>query len=42
MHDAVPPHVFSVVREYLENEFPEQWIGQGGLAFRSARLILIP
>jgi hypothetical protein len=37
MHDAVPPHVLSAVREFLENEFTEQWIGQGGPTFRPVR-----
>lgn len=36
MQDAVP-HVLSAVREFLRNEFPEQWIGQGGPTFWSAR-----
>jgi hypothetical protein len=30
MHDAVPPHVLSAVREFLENVFLEQQIRQGG------------
>jgi hypothetical protein len=38
MHDAAPPHVLSAVREFLEKVFPEQWIGQGGPTFWSARL----
>jgi hypothetical protein len=37
MQDAVPPHVLSAVREFLRNEFPGQWIGQGGPTFWSAR-----
>jgi len=37
MHDAAPPHFLSAVREFLEKGFPEQWIGQGGPTFWSAR-----
>ena len=28
-HDGAPPHFSQVVRQYLNNEFPNQWIGLG-------------
>lgn len=30
MHDGAPPHFSVIVREYLDNRFPNQWIGRGG------------
>jgi len=31
MHDGVLPHFLLAVWEFLDNVFPEQWIGRGGL-----------
>ena len=29
-HDGVPPYFSQVVRQYLNNKFPNRWIGHGG------------
>ena len=29
-HDGAPPHNASIVRNYLDEEFPGRWIGRGG------------
>lgn len=30
MHDGAPPHFSHIVRNHLNNRFPDQWIGRGG------------
>jgi len=29
-HDGAPPHFSQVVRQHLNNKFPNRWIGRGG------------
>jgi len=29
-HDGAPPHFSQVIRQYLNHEFPNRWIGRGG------------
>jgi hypothetical protein len=43
MHDDASPHVLLAAWEFLNNVFPEQWIGRGGPTARPARsLIEVP
>jgi len=30
-HDGAPPHYTRCVREYLNESFPNRWLGRGGL-----------
>lgn len=30
MHDGAPPHFLLAFREFLNNLFPERWMGRGG------------
>lgn len=30
MHDGAPPHFAAVVRNYLDQQYPNRWIGRGG------------
>lgn len=36
-HDGCPAHYFREVREFLENAYPDRWIGRGSLFFWPAR-----
>jgi hypothetical protein len=29
-HDGAPPNVSRNVREFLDNQYPQRWIGRGG------------
>jgi hypothetical protein len=36
-HDGAPPHFSRNVREILDNQYPQRWIGRGGPHHWSAR-----
>lgn len=40
MHDGASPHVLLAAWEFLNNVFPEQWIGRGGPAAWPARSLI--
>jgi hypothetical protein len=37
MHDGAPPHFSGIAREFLDNSYPDRWIGRGGPVLWPAR-----